>query len=90
MSVGSFTGSKIHAGPIAAVAGELAGFIQHIGDAAGHARREILAGVAEHDDQALGHVFAAVIAHAFDHRGRAGIAHREALARDAVEERLAR
>ena len=45
--------------------------------------------LAEHHHQAVGHVLAAVIAQAFDHRGRAGIAHREALAGHAVEERLA-
>ena len=44
---------------------------------------------AEHDDHAVGHVLAAVIAHALDHRGCAGVAHREALAGDAVEEDLA-
>ena len=45
--------------------------------------------LAEHDHEAVRHVFAAVIADAFDHRGRAGVAHREALAGHAVEERLA-
>ena len=44
---------------------------------------------AEHDDQAAGHVFAAVIAHAFHHRRRAGIAHREPLAGHAVEKSFA-
>ena len=39
---------------------------------------------------AAGHVFAAVVADALDHRVRAGVAHREALARDAAEVRLAR
>ena len=33
----------------------------------------------------LGHVFAAMVAGALDHRGRAGVAHREALAGDATE-----
>ena len=54
-----------------------------------HAGGEISPGLAQHDHQALGHVLAAVIAHAFDHRRRAGVAHREPLARHAVEERLA-
>ena len=45
--------------------------------------------LAEHDHQAVGHVFAAVIADAFDHRRRAGVADREALAGHAVEEGLA-
>ncbi len=43
----------------------------------------------DHDHQAFGHVFAAVIADAFHHRRGAGIAHREAFARAAVEERFA-
>ena len=43
----------------------------------------------EHDDAAAGHVLAAVIADAFDDRRRAAVAHGEALARDAAEERLA-
>ena len=38
---------------------------------------------------AVRHVLAAVVADAFDHRGGAGIAHREALAGHAVEEGLA-
>ena len=37
----------------------------------------------EHDDHAAGHVLAAVVAHALHHRARAGVAHREALARPA-------
>ncbi len=35
------------------------------------------------------HVLASVIADALDHRRRAAVAHREALARDPAEERLA-
>ena len=42
-------------------------------------------GGADHHHDAAGHVFAAVVAGAFDHRDGAGIAHREALARDAAE-----
>src|SRR5205814_723100 len=50
-----------------------------------HAGGEVAAGAAEHHHDAAGHVFAAVIAGALDHRDRAGIAHREALAGDAAE-----
>ena len=64
---------------------EVAGLVQHIGDAAGHAGREVAPGLAEHHDDAAGHVFAAMIAGAFDHGDRAGIAYREALAGDAAE-----
>ena len=60
-----------------------------VGDAARHAGGEVAAGVAEHDDHAAGHVFAAMVAGAFDHRDRAGVAHREALAGDALEIGLA-
>ena len=81
---------QIHARPIAARRTELARLVQHVSDPAGHARREILARLAQHDHQTLGHVLAAVIAHAFDHRRRARIAHRESLARASVEKRFAR
>jgi hypothetical protein len=60
-------------------------FVEHVGHAAGHARREVAAGLAEHHDGAAGHVFAAVVARAFDDADRAGVAHGEALARDAAE-----
>ena len=63
--------------------------IEHVRDAAAHARREVPAGPAEHDDPAAGHVFAAVIADAFDDGERAAVAHREAFAGDAAEVRLA-
>ena len=44
---------------------------------------------AEHDDAAAGHVLAAVVADALDDGVRAGVAHGEALARQAAEERPA-
>ena len=59
--------------------------VEHIGDAARHAGGEVAAGAAEHHHHAAGHVFAAVVAAAFHHRDGAGVAHREALAGDAVE-----
>ena len=64
--------------------------VEHIGDAARHAGREVAAGAAEHDHDAAGHVFAAVVAGALDHRDGAGVAHREALAGDAAEIAFAR
>ena len=64
---------------------EVAVLVEHIGDAAGHAGREVAPGLAEHDHDAAGHVFAAMVAGAFDDRDRAGIAHGEALAGDAAE-----
>src|SRR5206468_12968157 len=43
----------------------------------------------EHDNRAARHVLAAVVAGALDDGARAGIAHAEALARDAAEVRFA-
>ena len=72
-----------------AAARELAVGVEHVGDAAAHAGREVAPGPAEHDDAAAGHVLAAVIADAFDdHRG-AAVAHAEPLAGHAADERLA-
>ena len=65
------------------------GFVEHIGDAARHAGREVAAGLADHDDDAAGHVLAAMIADALDDRDGAGVAHRETLAGDAAEIALA-
>ena len=80
---------EIDRGQIAALLGEIAALVEHVGDAAAHAGGEIAAAGAEHEHQAVGHVLAAVVADAFDDRGRAGVANREALAGDAVEERFA-
>ena len=79
------TGSRSTAARIAALLGEVALLIEHVGDAAAHAGGEVAAALAEHHHQAVRHVLAAVIAQAFHHRRRAGIAHREALAGHAVE-----
>src|SRR5262249_59477367 len=51
---------------------------------------EVAPGAPEHDDAAARHVLAAVVADAFDDGVRAAVAHREALARDALEVGLAR
>ena len=55
--------------------------VEHVGDAAAHARGEVHARPAQHHDDAAGHVLAAVVAHALHHGDGAGVAHREALAR---------
>src|SRR6185437_14612325 len=68
---------------------EVALEVEHVGEAAGHARAEVEADLAEHRYHAAGHVFAAVVARALHHRHRAGVAHREALARAAGREQLA-
>src|SRR6185437_5117411 len=59
------------------------------GGASAHAGGEVAAGRPEHYDESVGHVLAAVVAHAFNNRSGAGIANREALAADAVEEGFA-
>jgi hypothetical protein len=45
---------------------EVAGLVEHVGDAAGHAGREVAARGAEDDHAAAGHVLAAVVAHGLD------------------------
>src|SRR6202042_1118391 len=57
-----------------------------VGDPAAHARREVATGRPQHHHPPPGHVLAAVIADALDHRVRAGVAHREALAGEAANE----
>ena len=68
---------------------ELAVGVEHIGNAAAHAGREVAPGPAEHHDAPAGHVLAAVIADAFDHHGRAAVADAEALAGHAAHVALA-
>ena len=68
---------------------ELAVGVEHVGHAAAHARGEVAPGRAEHDDAPAGHVLAAVVAHALDHHVGAAVAHAEALAGHAADERLA-
>src|SRR6266403_5948661 len=63
-------------------------FVEHVGNAARHARAEIAPGRAEHDDVAPGHVLAAMVAHRLDDRIRAAVAHGKALARHAADVRL--
>ena len=64
--------------------------VEHAGDAAGHAGREVAAGRAEDHDAAAGHVLAAVVADALDDGDGAGVADAEALADLAAQEDLAR
>ena len=72
------------------LAGKVAALVEHVGQAAGHARREIAARRPEHDDPAAGHVLAAVVADGLDDRLDAGVAHAETLARHAADVHLAR
>src|SRR5262249_3904100 len=65
---------------------ETAVLVEHIGDAAAHAGREVAAGSAKHDDAAAGHVLAAVVSDAFDDGAGARVADGEPLARGAAEE----
>ncbi len=75
---------QIHHRQVAAFA-EGVFLVEHVGDAAGHAGREVAARPAEHHDDTAGHVFVAVVADAFDNRQGAGVADCEALARDAAD-----
>ena len=64
--------------------------IVDVGDAARHAGGEVAPGRAEHEDGAAGHVLTGVVAHALDDGGGTGVAHAEALADLAPDERRAR
>src|SRR5215471_19399341 len=59
---------------------ERATAIAHVGDAACHAGPEIPADRSEDHDRSTGHVFTCVVADPLDDRGRAAVAHGEALA----------
>src|SRR5262245_42718278 len=76
--------TQIDHGEIAAL-GEVARFIENIGNAARHAGGKIASGIADHQYAAAGHVFAAMIADALDDSNCSGIAHRKALAGNAAE-----
>jgi hypothetical protein len=62
--------------------------VEHVGEAASHARTEVVTGLAQNADKAAGHVFTAVIASALDN-SVAGVTHSEALARGACGKQLA-
>ena len=72
-----------------APAREVAVGVEHIGDAAAHAGREVAPGPPEHDHPPAGHVLAAVIADTFDHDRRAAVADAETLAGHAADVALA-
>ena len=84
MSSGSTSGSRSTISRLQRRA-KLAVGVEHVGDAAAHAGREVAPGPAEHDHASAGHVLAAVIADALDHDRRAAVAHAEALARHAAD-----
>ena len=54
---------------------EVSRLVEHVRDAAAHARGEIAARLAEHDDPAARHVFAAMVAYALDDGPRAAVPH---------------
>jgi hypothetical protein len=72
---------QVYGGGVAAFFGEVASFVENVGDASAHAGGEVAATLAEDDYQALGHVFAAMVAEALDDGGGAGVTDGEALAR---------
>src|SRR5262249_38900597 len=80
---------EIDHGRVAAL-GEIPVEIEDVGYSARHAGRKVSPGDAEHRHRSARHVLAAVITDALDDGGRARVAHREALARDAAEVGLAR
>src|SRR5206468_6315323 len=81
-------GLEVHHAEIAAAL-EGAGLVEHVGEAAGHAGREVPARLADDDHAPARHVLAAVVPGSLDHRQSAAVAHREALARHAAEVGLA-
>ena len=64
---------------------KVTGFIQHIGNAAGHAGSEVTAGLPENNDNAACHVFTPVVARTFDDGNRPRIAHSEPFAGNTTE-----
>src|SRR5690606_451304 len=57
-----------------------------VGDAAGHAGAEVAPDAAEDHRETARHVFERVVADALHDRGRAGVAHEEALPHEAADE----
>ena len=72
-----------------AIGFQLALLIQHIGNAARHAGREVASRGTQDDHPATRHVLASVIAHPLHHRVRAAVAHAETLAHQAANVGLA-
>ena len=77
-------GFEVHHLPVAADV-EILVLVQHVGNAAGHARGKVASGLADNHHAAAGHVFATVISHALHHRVDAAVPDAEALAGDAPE-----
>src|ERR1700722_20235091 len=76
---------QVDGAEIAALLGEIAALVEHVGDATAHARGKIAATCSQHEHQAFGHVLAAVIAHAFYYGSGSRISNGKALAGHAVE-----
>src|SRR5438876_5727290 len=70
---------------IAALLGELAFFVEHVGDASAHSSGEVAPARAENDHQTIRHVFAAVVADTLDHCGCTRVTDGEAFAGDSTE-----
>ena len=68
---------------------EAAFLVEHVGDAAGHARCEVATGHPEHDDRPAGHVLATMITDTLDDGGSARVADGKALAGDTSEKGFA-
>src|SRR5262245_23080073 len=79
---------EVHALRVHAL-GEVAVLVEDVGQAAAHPGSEVAARAAEDDYRAPRHVLAAVVADTLDHGLGAAVAHREALARGALEVGLA-
>jgi hypothetical protein len=58
-------------------------FIENVGNASGHARREIAADLAKDHNNSASHIFAAVISDAFDDRRPSAVPNAESFARAA-------
>src|SRR5260370_17753878 len=69
---------------------EAAVVVEHVGDSAAHSGGEVAPGLAEHDHKPARHVLASMVADTFDYGDGAAVAHGEALAGNATEDRLAR
>ena len=80
---------EVDAGLVAAARGEIAPAIVDVGDAAAHSSREVAARATKYEDRSVGHVLAAVVADTFNYGCGAGVADRETLAGDSVEEDFA-
>ena len=68
--------------------GEVAAFVENVGDAAAHAGREVATCATEDDRDSAGHVLTTVIAHPFDDGLRAAIADAESFAGHAAKIQL--